>query len=118
MAGIICMCIVHATMIRVVFSIFFLAELIRFIPCCLDEYLECRVQMHDKYKEYETQHTEYDEKYYLYSHDREECDDTRYREGKHEKYDRDYDRTKIEKDHRIVELHRDTDMTYCHTSRE
>ena len=74
--------------------------------------------MHDEYEEDETEHPEYDEKEYLHSHDREERDDARYREGKHEKYDRYDDRTEIEKDHRIVELHRDTDMTYCHTSRE
>jgi hypothetical protein len=69
-------------------------------------------------EEREAQYPEDHKKYDLYAHEREEGEYSRCYERKEEKYDPDYDSTKIEKYHRIVELERDRDMSHSHTSRE
>lgn len=74
--------------------------------------------MNDKNEEDKTKNSKYYKQYYLYTYDREERHNTRYHKGEHKKYDSYYDRTKIEEDHSIVELHSDTDMAYCHSCRE
>jgi hypothetical protein len=107
-----------SSMIVRVFFVFLLTELIRLVPCRFDEDLECRVQMYDKYKAREAQYPEDHKKYYLYTHEGEEGEYSRCYEGKKEKYDPDHDSAKIKKDHRIVELERDSDMSYSHASRE
>ena len=57
-----------------------LADHIRLIPGCLDEYLECRVQMYDEYEEDDSDDDEYDEEKELESEYRDECEETRYQE--------------------------------------
>lgn len=107
--------VMSRVMIVIIFSIFFFTELIGLIPRCFYEYLECRIQMDDEDEEYETENTKYHKKYYLYTDDREKCDYTRNNKRKYEKYDSYEYRSKVEEYHRIVELHSDTDMTYCHS---
>lgn len=92
-------------------------EHICLIPCRLDKYLECRVQVYYHEEEYEWDESEKSEKKELHTHDREKCDHCRNDERKHEKKECYEDRPEIEEYRRIVELHRDTDMSHCHTSR-
>jgi hypothetical protein len=73
--------------------------------------------MYDEDEESEAEYPENHEKYYLHTHDREECEDSRSNKWKQEKDDAHDDRTKIEEYHRIVELESDIDMSDCHTSR-
>ncbi len=98
-------------------TVFFFAELICLVPCRLDKYLQCRVQVYDEYKEDECDDGEYDQEKYLHRDDGKERDDGRYREWDHEEYESDHDRAEVEQYHREVELARDGDMAECHTSR-
>ncbi len=104
-------------MISIIFFIFFFTELICLIPCCLDEYFECRVQMDNKNEEYKTQYSKYNKEYDLYADNRKECHNARYNEWKYKKYDCDNNRTKIEEDHRIIQLYRNTNMSHSHSCR-
>lgn len=97
--------------------VFFFAPHIRLIPRRLDEYLESRVQVYYDEEKYEGYESEESEKKYLHTHDREECDDCRYDEWENEEKERYQYRAEIEENHRIVELHRDGDMTHSHTCR-
>ena len=97
-------------------SIFFFTELVCLIPCCLDEYLKCWVQVYYEYEEYETHNSKYNTEYCLDNRKwSEECKDTWYDEWDNEKNNRHDNRPHIEKDHSEVELTRDANMTECHT---
>lgn len=98
-----------------IFGIFFLAPDIRLIPGCLDEYLECGVQVNDHDEEYEAEKSENREKYELQSYNAKKCNNARSHEGKYEKEECDDDRPEVEENHRIVELGGDTDVPDCHS---
>lgn len=109
--------IVSMCIMMTVSLIFRFTEHICLIPCRLDKYLECRVQVYYHEEEYEWDESEKSEKKELHTHDREKCDHCRDDEWKHEKKECYEDRPEIEEYRRVVELHRDTDMPDCHTSR-
>ena len=106
-----------ASMVIIPLFIFFFTRLVRLVPGCLYEDLECRVQVDDHEEKSETDNPKDREEDNLYFCDREKRDNRRNQKGEHEKKYRYDNRPKVEEDHRIVEMESDPDMSYCHACR-
>ena len=73
--------------------------------------------MYDNEKKEKAKYGENRKEYYTHLHDGEKCNHRRYEKWEYEKKERNEDRPEVEEDHRIVEMHRDTDMPHCHSCR-
>lgn len=99
-------------------TIFFFTQLVCLVPCCLDKYLKCRVEVYNEYEEYESNDTEYSQKEELHRYNREECNNSRDRKRDNEEDECYNNGTEIEKYHREVESTRNINVSECHASRE
>lgn len=99
-------------------TVFFFTQLVCLVPCCLDKYLKCRVEVYNEYEEYESNDTEYSQKEELHRYNREECNNSRDRKRDNEEDECYNNGTEIEKYHREVESTRNVNVSECHASRE
>jgi hypothetical protein len=103
-----------SSMFSIPLFIFFFTHEICFIPSSFDKYFESRIEMHDDDEEYEGEHSKNEEESNLYRNNSKPRDDGRDYKREYEKEDGNDKGPQIEKNHRVVELHRDANMPNCH----